>query len=59
MPYGEYLFMVAQLIVILIVGLTCELGDGVHPKSRNDENGEVGDVYTKTQNEIQRLYPIF
>ena len=52
MVYGEYLFMVAQLVVILIFGLCCELGDGVHPSSRNSETGEVGEVYTVYQNEI-------
>jgi hypothetical protein len=52
MPYGEYLFMTAQLIVILIFALCTELGDGVHPKSRNTEQGDVGDVYSKNQNTI-------
>ena len=59
MAYGEYLFMVAQLIVILIFGLCTELGDGVHPKSRNTENGTPGEVYSQNQNTIQRLYPVF
>ena len=59
MPYGEYLFMVAQLVVILIFGLCTELGDGVHPSSRNTEAGDIGDVYSKNQNVIQKLYPIF
>ena len=56
MVYGEYLFMVTQLIIILVFAFCTELGDGVHPSSRDtvDASG-----FSVNKDVVQKLYPVF
>jgi len=56
MGVGEWFFLAAQCVCILLMGLCCEYGEHVHPKS---DQSVAASGYDPNRDIVQNLYPFF